>query len=129
MKSKGIKIIVLLTAVMIVLITATAVEASEGEALRRIDTSNVNKVTDVRAIGEHEAAEHEAEVGEESAPETEVASHEAVGGEQSGESEHEEEHHPSWQITGWQSIFTVLAAIYFGLGVTLLPHIMAKEEH
>ena len=45
-----------------------------------------------------------------------------------GEEGEEEVHHPAWMIPGWQSIFTILAVVYFALGVTILPRIMAKEE-
>lgn len=60
-------------------------------------------------------------------PESEAAAGEH--GEEAASGEEKEVHHPAWMIPGWQSIFTVLAVVYFALGVTLLPHVMAKEEH
>lgn len=42
--------------------------------------------------------------------------------------EESKEEEASWKIPGWQSIFTALAVLFYGLMVTFLPKIMAKEE-
>lgn len=126
--------VVLMAVSLLVLSAATVAAASvEGEELRRIDTSNVNDAHEVKGVGvqEEEADYLEAEAagyGEESGGVEEAAAgengEEAIGEEGEGGG-----HAPAWMVPGWQSIFTVLAVVYFGLGVTLLPFIMAKEEH
>lgn len=139
--------VVLMVVSLLVLSAATVAVASVGE-LRRIDTSNVNDSHEVKEVGAHEEEvdDHTEEADEPGVPtdDHETDAEEAVAGgndeEASGEEGgHEEEaageegeeggHHVAWMVPGWQSVFTVLAVVYFGLGVTLLPFIMAKEEH
>ena len=121
--------VVLLAVSLLILSAATVAAASiEGEELRRIDTGDVNDTHDVKAVGAHEEEAEAADYGEESGGVEEAAAgehgEEAIGEEGEGGG-----HAPAWMIPGWQSIFAVLAVVYFGLGVTLLPFIMAKEEH
>lgn len=113
-----------LTLSILTVVSVSMAWASEGGAEpRRIDTANVDKPSDIKPVGEDEApVEHGGAVEEEHGAPTEEEHGAAAEGEESG-------HSPAWMIPGWQSIFTALAVIYFSLGVTLLPRIMAKEEH
>lgn len=108
-----------------------------GEAPRRINTGNVNDAHEIVPIGE---AAHEGEVKALEEPKDGEGSHDPKGpateegkaghGDDAGGGEGAEEaHHPAWMIPGWQSIFTLFAVAYFALAVTILPRIMAKEEH
>ncbi len=171
-------VVVLAVAIMSAVITATAWAVPE---LRRIETGNINKPTDIHAIGgsgshdkkglgseeehdmeekesdehkedsdEHDgaASDHEEEDGrgEEDSHDAEEEEDDAAAdhgeeddhggavteehGEEAGGGEHGgEAHHPAWMIPGWQSIFSALAVVYFGLALKFLPKIMAKEEH
>lgn len=129
--------VVLVAVSLLVLSAATVAVASGGDELRRIDTSNVNDSHEVKEVGAHEEEvdDHVEEADELGVPtdDHETDTEEAVAGgheeEASGEEGEEGGHHVAWMVPGWQSVFTVLAVVYFGLGVTLLPFIMAKEEH
>ncbi len=128
--------VVLMVVSLLVLSAATVAVASVGE-LRRIDTGNVNDSHDVKEVGAHEeeTGDQAEEADDQGAPsgDHEADVEEAVAGgneeEASGEEGEEGGHQVAWMVPGWQSVFTVLAVVYFGLGVTLLPFIMAKEEH
>ena len=125
-------LLIALTAAIFNLMIAAASASGGGEELRRIDTSNVNKPTDINTIGETGGeAGHGTDSTEEGSheEESEEAEDGHGGEEKAGENEGEEVHHAAWMIPGWQSIFSVLAVVYFGLMVTFLPRLMAKEEH
>ncbi len=129
--------VVLLAVSLLILSVATVAVASGGDELRRIDTGNVNDSHEVKEVGAHEeeADDHAEDADDHSVPsdDHETDAEEAVAGgndeEVSDEEGEEGGHHVAWMVPGWQSVFTVLAVVYFGLGVTLLPFIMAKEEH
>jgi len=98
------RLLFLLMIILIINILSSMALASESGDSRRIDTSNVL----------------EASVAED---------HEEPGmAEAEGEEAHEEEHHPVWMFTGWQTVFTIIAVGYFAMTIMLLPRIMAKDE-
>lgn len=150
-------VVVLAVAIMFAVITATAWAVPE---LRRIETGNINKPTDIHAIGgsgshdkkglgseeEHDTEEKESDEHKEDSRDAEEEEDDAAAdhgeeddhggavteehGEEAGGGEHGGEvHHPAWMIPGWQSIFSALAVVYFGLALKFLPKIMAREEH
>lgn len=80
------------------------------------------------AAGEAGGREHGAEGAAEKEAE---GAGEAEHGE-GGEGEHGAE--AWWRFTGWESVFTILAGLYFGLAIQILPRFLAepsteKEHH
>lgn len=131
------RVAAVLLAVSLLVFSAAAVAAASE--LRRIDTGDVNDAhAAVKAVGaldeeledhgveETVVDEHGEEIEGEHAEEAEGGHAEEAEGEAAEEGGH---HAPAWMVPGWQTIFTVLGVVYFGLGVTLLPFIMAKEDH
>ncbi len=123
------RVAAVLLAVSLLVFSAAAVAAASE--LRRIDTGDVNAAhAAVKAVGalDEELDDHGVEetAVDEHAEEVEGEHAEEVEGEHAEEGGH---HAPAWMVPGWQTIFTVLGVVYFGLGVTLLPFIMAKEDH
>ena len=99
------KRLLLIAAATLLLLNAVALVATASEeGNRRVDTGNVVKAD--QGEGEHEA-----------------------GGEEKAAAEGEKEaHQPAWMFTGWQTVFTILAVLYYAIAVKILPLIMAKEE-
>jgi len=137
-KTKRIAIIIVGALVVWVWLIAAAAASDLPSDVRRIDTENVVKNTDIHEQGtenQHETEdslkdEADSENGQSEESESHGEETESHGAESESDGEHAEEgHHPAWMIPGWQSIFTLLAVGYFALGVTFLPKIIAKEEH
>jgi hypothetical protein len=111
---------------------ALALASSEN---RHIDTSKVfspiPKSLELKEpkLDEDEKAAVKAEAEGGAAKETAKFKEKAKKAESKEEAEGKEKE-PSWKIPGWQSIFTALAVVFYGLMLTVLPKIMAKEvEH
>lgn len=99
------RLLLIAVATLLLLNAVALVAAASGEENRRVDTSNVV----------------EADQGE--------SRHETGGDKREGAAEVEKEaHHPVWMFTGWQTVFTILAVLYYAIAVKILPLIMAKEE-
>jgi len=95
---------------------------------------SVHKTAKSEAKIEKEAgSENHEEKGEEESVEKEHAEGEAAEeGHEGEEGEHggEEEHEEPWfmEIPGWQSVFTVLAIIYFAAIVTFVPKVLTDKS-
>lgn len=118
----------ILLTIIVILITVVAVKGAAAS----VEPTGARHARPVAASAPHDG---NAKALEKAAGETSEREHTS---ESAGEGEHGEGEHGGavswWRFTGWESVFTILAGLYFGLAIQILPRFLAepsteKEHH